>query len=255
MSIRGAYFKQSVIALHNCRFDTKDNLRTSEIFYLNIQFEQPINSSCQNACLHPQLYECSPITNTCQCRSRQFSIEKFEQFCVDTELGSNCSRTPERCRRLCRVSHQIQIGEIDRYCQCPLGMQRLISNNQFYCESSIKMECINEKSILTCPNGYICQQNRCVHASILLRLNVSILSYPFIFIGLLMTTLLIIIILIISLIKMRSIKCVTFVHPYGLNMHSSNVTPILNVRLSSLSSTTSSTLSSKSTCMNEDFCC
>ncbi|CAF2253996.1 unnamed protein product [Rotaria magnacalcarata] len=245
--IRGAYFKQSTIALRNCRLDSKENLFTSDIFYLQIEFEQTIDSSCQHSCIHPELYECS---NTCQCRSQQFGIEKFEQFCIDTELGSNCSLTPERCRRMCRISEQIQRGRIDSDCQCPLGMQRVLSNNMYHCESPASSECMNEKPIESCPIGYICQHHRCVQTSVIVRLNESILSLPFVLIGLLSGALLIIILLIIGLIKMRSIRCVKFVHSYGLPIHSNNSSPILNAHLSSLSSP-SSTLSSSPKSMNK----
>ncbi|CAF1195013.1 unnamed protein product [Rotaria sordida] len=220
--IRGAYFKQSIITLKNCRLDIKENLFISEIFHIHIEFEQIINSSCQNKCRHSKLYECSSLTNTCQCRSYQNNLEIYENICIDTELSSNCSLTPERCRRICRISDQIYTGKIDYNCQCPLGIQRRFLNNMFYCELS---ECINEKSIETCPNGYICQQKRCIQTSIFIRLNQSFLSLSFIFISLLIGALLIIIILIISLIKMRSIKCIKFVHPYILSNNTSSSSP------------------------------
>jgi hypothetical protein len=209
--IRGAYFKQSTIALRNCRLDIKKNLFISDIFHLRIEFEQKINSPCQHTCIHPQLYECSLTSNTCQCRSYENRIEKYGQICIDTELGSNCSLTPERCRRICRIS------------------------NQIHCDLPILSECNDDKSKSTCPNGYICRQKRCVKG-----VNETILSLPFILIALLIGAFLIIIILIIGLIKMRSIKCIKFVHPHVLSSPPTTIT-----RLSSSCSTLSS--SSKST--------
>ncbi len=224
--IRGAYFKQSTIALRNCRSTTQENLFTSETFHLRIEFEQTINSSCQNTCIHPQLYECSSVSNTCQCRSHENGIEKFGQLCIDTELGTNCSLTSQRCRRICRLSDQIDLN-----CQCPLGTQRILSNNMYYCQLPVVYECNNEKSIATCPNGYICRQRRCIQISTLIRVNESILL-----IGLLIGASLIIIILILGLIKMRSVRCVKFVHPKVLTNHSS---PTIITRLSSSSSSNS----------------
>ncbi|CAF3135520.1 unnamed protein product [Rotaria sp. Silwood2] len=160
ISIRGAYFKQSIMSLKNCRLDTKENISTSEIFHIHIEFEQIINSSCQHTCIHSKLYECSSLSNTCQCRSHDIGIEKFQNFCIDTELGSNCSLTPERCRRICRISDQIHTGQIDFNCQCPLGTQRILLNNMHHCELPVLFECLYEKSIETCPNGYICRKKQ-----------------------------------------------------------------------------------------------
>ena len=163
--IRGAYFKQSKILLKNCRLNNKENNFISNIFYLNIKFEQKINSSCQKTCLHPELYQCSSISNTCQCH---LGIENYKQFCIDTELKTNCSLTPQRCRNICRNT-----DKIDYYCQCPLGTQRILSNNKFHCEYNQKQYIL---SILLFIAGII------------------------------------IIILIISLMKMRSIKSIKFIH-------------------------------------------
>ncbi len=202
MLIRGAYFKQSIVTLRNCRFNNQENIYSSDIFHLKIEFEQTINSLCQETCLHPQLYHCSSISNTCQCQSNQIGIERYGQLCVDTELLSNCSITPERCRRLCRLS-----GQIDYDCQCPLGTQRKLSNNMYhYCDLPILSECNDDKSSTACPNDFICRKKRCIKA------NQSISSLTILFISLLFTAFFIIIMLIVILLKMRSIRCVQFVH-------------------------------------------
>jgi hypothetical protein len=232
MQIRGAYFKQSTIALRHCRFDNEENIFSSNIFHLRIEFEQTINSPCQETCLHPQLYHCSSISNTCQCHSDNIGIERYGHLCVDTELTSNCSLTPERCRRVCRLSEQI-----DYDCQCPLGAQRKLSNNIYhYCNLPILSECNDDKSSTACPNDYICREKRCI------KLNQSISSLPILFISLLFASFLIIIILILVLFKMRSIRCITFVH-------SDNFLSTTTTRLSS----PCSTLSSSSKSPNKTF--
>jgi len=237
MLIRGAYFKQSTIALRNCRFE---NFYTSDVFHLRIEFEQTINSPCQDTCIHPQLYHCSSISNTCQCHSGEIGIEKYGHLCVDTELASNCSLTSERCRRLCRLSEQIQTGKIDYDCQCPLGTQRKLSNNMYhFCDLPILSECNDDKSSTACPNDYICREKRCIKSSILIRMNQSILSLPILLISLLFGAFLIIIILILVLLKMRSIRCIKFVH----SNHSLSTT---TTRLSSPCSTLSSSSKSPS---------
>jgi hypothetical protein len=250
--IRGAYFKQSTIALRNCRLTTKENVFTSNVFHLRIEFEQMINSPCQHTCIHPQLYECSSVSNTCQCRLPSTGIEKFGHLCVDTELGTNCSLTSERCRRICRLSDQIHTGKIDLDCQCPLGTQRILLNNMYHCQLSVLSECNHEKPIANCPTGYICRQKRCIQVSALVRANESILSLPFVLIALLIGAFLIIIILIIGLIKMRSVKCIKFIHPHVLPTHSNNSSPTTITRLSSLSSPCS-TLSSSSKSTNRKY--
>jgi hypothetical protein len=224
LSIRGAYFKQSIIALKNCRLDIKENFFISDIFHFNIEFEQKINSPCQHTCIHPQLYQCSSVSNTCQCRSHENNIEKFNHLCIDTEIGSNCSLTPERCRRICRIS-----DKIDPDCQCPLGTQRILSNNTYHCDLPILSECIS------CPKGYICREKRCI------QISTSIFSLSFMLIALLIGAFLIIIILIIGLIKMRSIRCIKFVHPHVLSNDLNNSITRLSSPCSTLSSSSKST--------------
>jgi hypothetical protein len=200
--------------LRNCRLDAEEALFISNTFHLHVEFEQTINSPCKYKCTHSQLYECSSSSNTCQCRSRDIGIEKFGRLCIDTELGSNCTLTPERCRRLCHL------GKIDFDCQCPIGTQRILSNNLYQCELPVSSECSHNESVVTCPKDYICRQNRCVLA----RANESDLSLPFILIALLISAFLIIIILILSLLKMRSVRCVKFVYPHALSTNSSRIT-------------------------------
>ena len=101
----------------------------------------------------------------------------------------------------------------------------------------------------TCPQDYTCQENRCVQVSIPIRVEESILPLPFILIGLLIGASLIIITLILGLLKMRSIKCVKFVHQQNvLSTHSNNSSPATITRLSTVPSSSSpcSTLSSSS---------
>lgn len=221
----------------------------SDIFNLRIEFEQTIGTKCYEKCTHSQLYECSSWSHTCQCRSRESSIEQIGHLCVDTELATNCSLTPERCRRLCHIKNQIHNGQIDHYCQCPLGTRRILSNNIYHCELPKIVECDSNLSIGTCPKNYICQENRCVQIVLSRRINDSILRLPFILIGLLIGALFIIILLILGLIKMRSIKCVKFVHHKTvLSTHSINSSPATITRLSTVPSSSSpcSTLSSSS---------
>ncbi|CAF2189048.1 unnamed protein product [Rotaria magnacalcarata] len=248
-SLYGAYFKQSTIALKNCRLISNEKLIISDTFHLRIEFEQTIGMKCYEKCSHPQLYECSSSTHTCQCRLRDSSIEQIGHLCVDTEIASNCSRTPERCRRLCHIQQQLHTGLIDHYCQCPFGTRRIFSNNIYHCELPKLVECDNNLSIGNCPKHYACQENRCVQTLLSRRINESILPIPFILIGLLIGALLIIIILIIGLIKMRSVKCVKFVHQKTvLSTHSMNSSPATITRLSTVPSSSSpcSTLSSSS---------
>jgi hypothetical protein len=104
-------------------------------------------------------------------------------------------------------------------------------------------------SIATCPTDYICRDKRCVYVSVPIRVNESILPLPFLLIALLIGALLIIIILIMGLLKMRSVKCVKFVHPpHVLSTHSANSSPATITRLSTVPSSSSpcSTLSSSS---------
>ncbi len=152
--------------------------------------------------------------------------------------------TPERCRRLCHLQKSI-----DENCQCPLGTQRILTNNIYHCQLPKLIECNTNFLTTICPNGYICQENRCIQISIPIPVNESILPLPFILIGLLIGALLIIIILIIGLFKMRSVKCVKFVHPQNiLSNHSNNSSPATITRLSTVPSSSSpcSTLSSSS---------
>ncbi|CAF1337111.1 unnamed protein product [Adineta ricciae] len=245
--LHGAYFKQSIVALQNCRLISDGEILVEHSFHLRIEFEQTIGSKCSHACSHSQLYECSMTSQTCQCRSHL--IEKFGHFCVDTELTSNCSLTPERCRRLCNTQKQLQTGIIDDNCQCPLGTQRIRSSNDYRCELPILTECDNQNFKNTCPKGYLCQENRCIPKTMLTRVNQTILSVPLIMIGLLTGALLIIILLIAGLLKMRSVKCVKFVHQQRvLSNHSSNSSPATITRLSTVNSSSSpcSTLSSAS---------
>ncbi|CAF4261277.1 unnamed protein product, partial [Rotaria sp. Silwood2] len=253
-SLHGAYFKQSTIALQNCRLMSNEKLLISDIFHLRIEFEQTIGTKCSEKCLHSQLYECSSLSHTCQCRLSESSIEKFGHLCIDTELASNCSYTPERCRRLCHIQKQIHTSQIDHYCQCPLGTRRIFSNNIYHCQLPKLIECDSQLSITTCPQNYICQENRCVQTLISRRINESMIPLPFILIGLLIGSLLIIIILIIGLLKMRSVKCVKFVHPKNvLSTHSINSSPATITRLSTVPSSSSpcSTLSSSSKSTNK----
>ncbi len=219
----------------------------SDTFHLRIEFEQIIGSKCYQKCSHSQLYECSSLSKTCQCRSH--TIEQFGHLCLDTELGSNCSLTPERCRRLCQIQKQIHTGQIDHHCQCPLGAQRILSNNIYHCELLKFTECDTKLSITTCPKDYLCRDNRCVQIAIPIRVNESILPLPILLISLLVGALLIIIILIIGLLKMRSVKCVKFVHPHNMiSNHSNHSSPATITRLSTVPSSASpcSTLSSSS---------
>ncbi|UJR31632.1 hypothetical protein I4U23_019114 [Adineta vaga] len=246
-SSHGAYFKQSTVALQNCRLNSNDEILINNSFHLRIEFEQTIGSKCSHECFHSQLYECSSTSQTCQCRSH--TIEKVGHLCIDTELASNCSLTPERCRRLCNIQKQIHSDEIDENCQCPLGTQRIRSNNIYRCELIFLKECDNFKTKNTCPKDYFCQENRCILTTSLNRVNQTILSVPLILIGLLTGALLIIIVLIGGLLKMRSIKCVKFVHQQRvLSNHSSNSSPATITRLSTVHSSSSpcSTLSSSS---------
>jgi len=138
---------------------------------------------------------------------------------------------------------------MDHNCQCPLGTQRVLSNNIYRCELLKLAECDTNLLKTTCPKDYICQENRCVQISIPIRINQSILPLPILLIGLLVGSLLIIIILIIGLVKMRSVKCVKFVHPQNvLSNHSNNSSPATITRLSTVPSSSSpcSTLSSSS---------
>ncbi|CAF1594031.1 unnamed protein product [Rotaria sp. Silwood1] len=253
-SLYGAYFKQSTIALQNCHLISNEKFFISNIFQIHIKFEQTIGTKCIEKCLHSQLYECSSLTHTCQCRLTESSIEKFNHLCIDTELLSNCSYTPERCRRLCNIQTQIHTGKIDHYCQCPLGTQRIYSNNIYHCELSKLIECNSQISIKTCPQYYICEENRCIQTLISRHINESIIPLPLILIGLLIGALLIIIILIMGLIKMRSIKCVKFIHSKNiLSTHSINSSPATITRLSTVPSSSSpcSTLSSSSKSTNK----
>ncbi len=247
VSLHGAYFKQSTIVLRSCRLVSNEKLLISNAFHLRIEFEQTIGSKCVEKCSHSQLYECSSLSNTCQCRSH--TIEKLGHLCIDTELASNCSLTPERCRRLCHIQHQIHTGQIDQHCQCPLGTRRVLSNNIYRCESPKLVECDANLFTAICPKDYICRENRCVQRSIPLRVKDSILPIPLILTGLLMGALLIIIILIMGLLKMRSVKCVKFIHAQNvLSNHSSHSSPATITRLSTVPSSASpcSTLSSSS---------
>ncbi len=203
-----------------------------------------MNSPCEHTCIHPELYECSSVSNTCQCRSAELGIEKHKHLCIDTELGSNCSFTPERCRRFCRISDQLQTGKIDLNCQCPLGVQRIFSNNIYHCHLPTLSECHDDQPSSTCPNGFICRQTRCI------KISKTSSSLPLILIALLFGCFLIIILLIIGLIKMRSIRCLKFVHSDVLSTHSKHSSPIMITGLSSPSSTLSS--SSKSTDKNSE---
>jgi len=164
------------------------------------------------------------------------SIEKSDHLCIDTELASNCSLTPERCRRICRISDQIHAKKIDLECQCPLGTQRVLSNNMYHCDLPIS-ECSNNNNtlLITCPKDYICRQKRCVQISAIVRVNKSILFLPFLLIALLIGAILIIIILVIGLIKMRSVRCIKFVHPHVLSIDSNSSSPTTITRLSSKS--------------------
>ena len=189
------------------------------------------------------------LSHTCRCRLDVPSIEEHNHLCVDTELHSNCSLTPERCRRLCHVQNQIYTGQIDHYCHCPSGTQRVLSNNIYRCELPKLAECDTNRSIVTCPKHYICHENRCIQTSIRHRINQSILPLPFILIGLLISALVIIILLTIGLLKMRSIKCVKFVYSKNtLSTYSGNSSPATITRLSTVPSLPSpcSTLSSSS---------
>ncbi|CAF0734216.1 unnamed protein product [Adineta steineri] len=247
--LRGAYFKQSKIALQNCRIIiSNETFLISNLFNLQIEFEQTIGSQCHENCSHSQLYECSSLSKTCQCRTH--TIEKYGHLCVDTELASNCSLTPERCRRLCNIQKQIHTNEIDHNCQCPLGTRRILSNNIYHCELPILSECDTNLSRITCPKNSICQDNRCISISIPIRVQQSILPIPIILIGLLIGSLFIIIILILGLFKMRSVKCVKFVHQQHVlsTAHSGNSSPATITRLSTVHSSSSpcSTLSSSS---------
>lgn len=243
LSLYGAYFKQSTITLRNCRLLSKENLFISNIFHLRIEFEQTIGSKCEHRCSHDRLYQCSTLTNTCQCRLH--TIEKLNRFCIDTELATNCSLTPERCRYLCNIQKQLLTGRLDETCQCPLGSQRILLNNIYRCQLSTIIECNR-----TCPNGFTCEDNRCVQILLAKQINQSIFSLPIVLISLLVGSLLIIIILIIILFKMRSIKCVKFVYPQQkiVTNHSMNSSPATITRLSTVHSSSSpcSTLSSSS---------
>ncbi|CAF0899752.1 unnamed protein product [Rotaria sordida] len=249
-SLHGAYFKQSTIALRNCHLISNEKFLISDTFHLHIEFEQTIGTKCSEKCLHSQLYECSSSSHTCQCRLS----EKFGHLCIDTELISNCSYTPERCRHLCHIQKQIRTGQIDHYCQCPLGTRRIYSNNIYHCELPKLIECDSQHSITTCPKHYICQNNQCIQTLLSRRINESIISLPFILIGLLIGALLIIVILIMGLLKMRSVKCVKFVHQKNvLSNHSVNSSPATITRLSTVPSSSSpcSTLSSSSKSTNK----
>jgi hypothetical protein len=249
MPLRGAYFKSSIVALQHCRSISNETIDFIDTFHVRIEFEQTIGSLCHKQCLHSQLYQCSSISNTCQCRSSEFGIERVGHLCVDTELGSNCSHTSERCRRQCHIEQQLSTGQLDHHCQCPLGTRRVRSKNIYRCELPTLIECDETNSNRTCPSQMICRQNRCLSTLLPMLVNQSFLSLSSILLGLLIGALLIIITLIIGLMKMRSVKCVKFVHPsHVLSAHSGQSSPDTMTRLSAIASSSSpcSTLSSSS---------
>ena len=228
--------------MRNCRFISEEQLVISNPVHLRIEFEQTIGSKCSAKCSHSQLYQCSTLSKTCQCRSH--TIERFGHLCLDSELTSNCSLTPERCRRICQISKQIH--QPDHYCQCPLGTERIRSNNIYRCELPKFIECDTNHS---CPRDYFCRENQCIPMAIPIPLSDSILPLPILLISLLIGALLIIIMLIIGLWKMRSVKCVKFVHSQHVIGHpSNNSSPATITRLSTVPSSASpcSTLSSSS---------
>ena len=240
-TLRGAYFKQSTVTLKNCR--TRINgtsIELVETFHLRIEFEQTIGSPCQDQCSHPRLYQCSSASQTCQCQSYETGIERLHQFCVDTELGSNCSHSPERCRRQCPLHETLSVEQMENFCQCPLGSRRIERDGAVRCEMPA--------TTTTATTMFDCGENvPCPSQSV--RLDDSFLPIPVILLALLIGAFFIIIALIIGLLKMRSVKCVKFVHPSTLSTtHSGNSSPATITRLSTVTSSASpcSTLSSSS---------
>lgn len=252
MPLRGAYFRESAVSLRNCRLFSNETIYLSDTFQLRIEFEQTIGSSCREQCSHPRLYQCSSMSSTCQCRSPETGIETLGHLCVDTELGSNCTHAPERCRRLCHPQQQKSTGQPDADCQCPLGTRRVLFEDIHRCELPTLPECDQNILNLTCPQNSVCQENRCVSIPVPMPVDASILPLPFILLALLVGALLIIIGLVAGLVRMRSVKCVKFIHASQImstpSTHSGNSSPATITRLSAVHSSSSpcSTLSSSS---------
>lgn len=248
-SLRGAYFKESIVTLRNCRLTTNEIVILNETFHLRIEFEQTIGSPCLNQCSHSKLYQCSSLTKTCQCQTQEFVVDALGKICVDNQLNSNCSLSPERCRRFCRIDQQILRSEIDRFCVCPPGSQRVLWNNFYRCETIKIIECQMNNENSTCGEHFSCQNHRCVPLVDRIRIDQSIFSLPFILVCLLIVAFIIILILTIGMIKMRSVKCVQFIHPPSQIMTNSySSSPATITRLSTVPSSSSpcSTLSSSS---------
>ena len=222
------------MTLKHCRILINGtSIELNETFQLRIEFEQTIGSQCEDQCSHPRLYQCSSTSKTCQCRSYETGIERFHQYCVDTELGSNCSHSPERCRRQCPLQETLSIEHIEQFCQCPLGSRRIERDGMIRCEMPT--------STIECDENHPCPSQP-------IRLDDNFLPIPVILFALLIGALFIIIVLIIGLLKMRAVKCVKFVHPSTLSTHSGNSSPATITRLSTVTSSASpcSTLSSSS---------
>lgn len=99
-----------MITLENCRLKyANENLSITTKFYLDIQFEQKINSPCEQTCLHSNLYHCSSINKTCQCLLKEFQTSIYPELCIDRQSISNCSYSPERCLRLSSSHNQFVV--------------------------------------------------------------------------------------------------------------------------------------------------
>ncbi|CAF0877293.1 unnamed protein product [Didymodactylos carnosus] len=218
-SLSGAYFKQSDIIIRHCLMkpvnSTADNLITTNTFDMKLNFEQKIDSPCiTNHCTHSKIYRCNRNNSKCEC---QTNVEQFQHLCVEMEIKTNCTLTPERCLKICRNKYSS-----DPDCVCPDGTMKTIRyiNNSlliiYRCELLILSDC--DEYNRPCPPEYICQKRQCINqnSSILFfnelqQRSDPALPLPLLLIALLIGATLIIIFLIIGLLKMRSMKSIKFV--------------------------------------------
>ncbi|CAF1270264.1 unnamed protein product [Didymodactylos carnosus] len=214
--LSGAYFKQSDIIIRHCVLkpvnSTTDNLITNNTFDLKLNFEQKINSPCiTNHCTHSKLYHCNKNNSKCEC---QINVEQFQHVCVETEIKTNCTLTPERCLKICRNKYSF-----DPDCICPDGITKTIhyiNNNSlpiYRCELLMLSDC--DENYYHCPFDYICQNGQCINNNVVIvgeqRQFIPQLALSLLLIALLIGAILTIVCLIICLLKMRLMKSVKFV--------------------------------------------
>ncbi|CAF0877014.1 unnamed protein product [Rotaria sordida] len=160
----GLYLKQGRYQLSNCSLNDGQQMTDPKtIFYIQIQYEKSIGSSCDSMndiCGSSSLTTCTSSTCTCHVSSSALVSYSDSFYCADMINSSNCKIFPSRCITWCN-------GTKNYLCICPIGTLKFQRNNIFVCELPINSNncSINDNDIPRCSYEQCCINGKCIDCS------------------------------------------------------------------------------------------